>query len=1070
MDTEPQLWDAARVLFYYSRETSQAFYDGRLIFERRYDLVEDRTDYNFRPVEKQPASAPRTNALVRGTSEFWQAFYEGRVILESRYDPDKRETIETFRLAEQYPPANVDEAEVTREANYLQQKRKPAAPPICATCGQKVTLSTDEQELYNKSGDSALIYCPDCWEDFKTFLTGLEGGGMEEESLSLCVDCGQLFELTKGEQELYKAGRPALSRCPSCREYYKTQLSEEQPAPLEDAREVVSPLPPVPPPTYGSLNRPQGNVPPDAQKEQYQPAAGWSRLGKNIQTGEYVDVPQASRRQGLYIIGANGTGKTGLIEHLILQDINQGLGVGLLDAHGDLTNAILEKMTKRLEDVILLDITDEDHPFGLNLFACPNPQSPTEVQKIVDLVMHIFEKLYDVSRQTPRMAQYLRNCTYTLVANPGYTMAEIPLLLQDDECRKKLVAQVTDPQVRLFWKTYESMKPSEQRQEAASTINKMDEFLQPLPRNIVGQAKTTVNMLQVMDERKILLVKLSAQLDQVTSLVGSLIIALFLNAAYSRASIPINKRKQFNLYADEFQRFATEDFATLLTEARKFGIATTIAHQARYQPGMTDGIRAVSLQAANYVMFRVTPPDADELAGGFDITPQAAWEEELEEEWVEVLKEEWYERKEEEVTDGEEEIQTPVRDVVQHLLRNGHTSNTVNAFARYLELLDKNSQEEVDRKYNDMGAKVVEIFPPVFYNRSKTIWDMYLYDPEIVKDALIKLNNLLYQSMTGGGIGDTQSIEEDFARVLGYEHYYITHVVPNTIWFENTRKNIENKLRKREEAQRDGTLKYLAPDGILADLTGDLKIHVIVGELEYKWQENLFRPYGFMEKRIYEVPKEYRYNLLKQIAEEILPLEKLRYEYFHTTLLNTLAELQQSPITRGSGLYKPRTRKQITYLTHPRETITHPRKTIMHPQRPYQDVKNDIANQLSGLPPFTARVKIAVNNGAIEHTIKTLAPGQGIGKALQQRIADIQARNRNPSYGGYCQPRKAVETEITKRQTSCSGFPPAHPQPQQPIPQQPRHARQVPVQGKCQNCGASNLPGSKFCNQCGTML
>src|SRR5437588_12691118 len=140
----------------------------------------------------------------------------------------------------------------------------------------------------------------------------------------------------------------------------------------------------------------------------------------------------------------------------------------------------------------------------------------------------------------------------------------------------------------------------------------MDELLQPLPRNIVGQGKTTVNIQQVMDERKILLVKLSAQLDQVTSLVGTLMIALFLNAAYSRASLPINKRKQFNLYADEFQRFATEDFATLLTEARKFGIATTIAHQTRQQLGEKN--RSTSLQAANLVVFRVTGPDAHELA------------------------------------------------------------------------------------------------------------------------------------------------------------------------------------------------------------------------------------------------------------------------------------------------------------------------------------------------------------------------------------------------------------------------------------------------------------------------
>ncbi len=406
----------------------------------------------------------------------------------------------------------------------------------------------------------------------------------------------------------------------------------------------------------------------------------FSKLGTDTDTGQIVELPQASRRQGLYIIGANGTGKTGLIEHLILQDIDQGLGVGLLDPHGDLVNAVLAKMTKREDDVILLDIQDEDHPFGLNIFECSNPQSPTAVQKIVDLVMHIFEKLYDVSRQTPRMAQFLRNCTHTLVANPGYTMADIPLLLQDEQCRSKLVAQVKDPQVQLFWKTYNALRPSEQFDRAESTINKMDELLQPLPRNIVGQAKTTVNIQRVMDDRKILLVKLSAQLDQVTSLVGSLIIALFLNAAYSRASIPVNKRKQFNLYADEFQRFATEDFATLLTEARKFGIATTIAHQARYQPGMTDGIRAVSLQAANFVVFRVTSLDADELAGGFKITPEEAWEEELEEEQLEIREQERLEMME--VLDGEEEIYTHAKNVVKALLDGGeHKSDVVNRFA-----------------------------------------------------------------------------------------------------------------------------------------------------------------------------------------------------------------------------------------------------------------------------------------------------------------------------------------------------------------------------------------------------
>src|SRR5437763_15325351 len=119
----------------------------------------------------------------------------------------------------------------------------------------------------------------------------------------------------------------------------------------------------------------------------------FSVLGIDTQTNQRVELPQASRRQGLYIIGANGTGKTGLIENLVMQDINQGLGVGVLDPHGDLTNAILAKMTKRVEDVILLDIAEFHYPFGLNLFACPNPTDLQVVTEAQSKVMHIFKKL-----------------------------------------------------------------------------------------------------------------------------------------------------------------------------------------------------------------------------------------------------------------------------------------------------------------------------------------------------------------------------------------------------------------------------------------------------------------------------------------------------------------------------------------------------------------------------------------------------------------------------------------------------------------------------------------------------
>jgi hypothetical protein len=218
---------------------------------------------------------------------------------------------------------------------------------------------------------------------------------------------------------------------------------------------------------------------------------------------------------------------------------------------------------------------------------------------------------------------------------------------------------------------------------------------------------------------------------------------------------------------------------------------------------------------------------------------------------------------------------------------------------------------------------------------------------------------------------------------------------------------------------------------------------------------------------------------------------------FFSDLLNMLHALAANPIKENSGLVQPRKRKQINILTHPRETLTHPRKVIMHPQRTYQDVQKDIANQLSGFPNFTARVKISetapqnpgkkclscklLNNlGAKycascgkqlpapnEYTLTTLKPLGGIGKAaLLQRLTSIQGNNIQK---GYVRDRTSIEAEIINRQTGCSsGSAPA--QPQQPSPQQPRHARQVPVQEKCKNCGASNSPGAKFCNQCGTKL
>jgi Type IV secretion-system coupling protein DNA-binding domain len=371
-------------------------------------------------------------------------------------------------------------------------------------------------------------------------------------------------------------------------------------------------------------------------------------LGRDEKTSSLVTLSQATRRQGMHIIGSNGTGKSTLIANLIAQDMEQGFGVGLLDPHGDLTRDVLSRVPdNRIEDVILLDLMDSSYPFGLNLFQCPDITNTEKVAVTVGFVMHVFEKVWDVGTQTPQLAQVLRNVTVTLIENQGMTFTEIPLLLQDETVRAKLIKNVKNNQVRLFWTIYNNMRASEQLDRVSSILNKVDALLiQPIIANIVGQSQTTIDFRKIMDEGKILLVQLSPQLEDISSLVGAVIMGQLLNAALSRKDIPEEQRRQFNLYADEYQRFATEDFATLLSEARKFGIATTIAYQTLSQLDLTN--RGSSLNAATKFVFRVTGDDGKELAREYDHTPPPP----------QII--------------GDEPVRAPTQNRLEHLLEKDH--------------------------------------------------------------------------------------------------------------------------------------------------------------------------------------------------------------------------------------------------------------------------------------------------------------------------------------------------------------------------------------------------------------
>jgi len=439
--------------------------------------------------------------------------------------------------------------------------------------------------------------------------------------------------------------------------------------------------------------------------------SGRSEIGTDTHTGQLVHISQANRRQGLYMIGVNGTGKSTLLAHLIVQDIEQGLGVCLLDPHGDLTAQVLARVPEnRVQDVVLLDLMDSRYPFGLNLFACPNAQDIEHVAFTAGFVMHVFEKVWGVGTETPLLSQFLRNVTYTLISNPGMTFAEIPHLLVDETAREKLVGNVKNNQVRLFWQTYNRLRSTDQLERASGTLNKADAFLtQPIIANIVGQSKATVNFRTMMDTGKILLVQLTPRLEDISNLIGAVIIGQLLNAALSRKDIPEEKRRQFNLYADEFQRFATEDFATLLSEARKFGVATTIAHQ--YLDQLDHANRGASVNAANLIVFRVSGQDAAELAKEFDTTPPPP----------DII--------------GQRPLFSPKRDVVDHLVKNGHKNPMVNTFAsEYIVSLTDVLRQNANRQTIDWMDKT-------------KFFELSFLAVDDLREGIHELNNILYACM-----------------------------------------------------------------------------------------------------------------------------------------------------------------------------------------------------------------------------------------------------------------------------------------------------------------------------------
>jgi hypothetical protein len=357
------------------------------------------------------------------------------------------------------------------------------------------------------------------------------------------------------------------------------------------------------------------------------PAWNGSVIGLDVATDAPVYLPFSERASGLYCLGKTGFGKSTLFINLIIQDIEAGFGICVIDPHGDLIDDVLERVPKSRErDVIVVELTDREFAFGLNLFECADSNDEVAIADTAEQVVQVFKKVWGTGETASwgsRLEDLLRSIAHTMLANPGRTLLDVPRLLYDDAFRAQLVARVKNQAVVEFWqKEYDPLHDKEQREMRSSTLNKVRAFnSNPLLKHIVGQESSTIDFRTVMEQNQVLLVKLSARHEDSTKLLGTTIVGRLLHAALLRAEISRAERTYFGIYADEYDWFATPDFAALLTQVRKYNIATTIAHQFRDQLDYKN--KGATLQTANLIVFRVTGQDADELAGGFDHTPPA---------------------------------------------------------------------------------------------------------------------------------------------------------------------------------------------------------------------------------------------------------------------------------------------------------------------------------------------------------------------------------------------------------------------------------------------------------------
>ncbi|MEK9132549.1 MAG: DUF87 domain-containing protein [Patescibacteria group bacterium] len=321
-------------------------------------------------------------------------------------------------------------------------------------------------------------------------------------------------------------------------------------------------------------------------------------------------LKREDRRRHLYVVGKSGTGKSKMLELLIKEDIMAGHGVGVLDPHGDLVDSILKYIPEnRINDVVYFNPADFEFPVAFN----PLEHVPPELRVRVTIgFIDIFKKLFG-NNWTNRLEHVLRYTTLALLDSPNTTVLSILKMLSDKNYRQKIVSRIQDSVIKNFWvNEFAAWSEKFDNEAIMPILNKVGQFVSTsLIRNIVGQPTNKIDIQDIMDSGKILLMRISKGNlgEENAALIGSMVVTKIQQAAMARTGIPEENRRDFYLYCDEFQYFATDTFAEILSEARKYHLNLTMAHQ--YMGQLSHMIRTTAFgNVGTIINFRVGAEDA----------------------------------------------------------------------------------------------------------------------------------------------------------------------------------------------------------------------------------------------------------------------------------------------------------------------------------------------------------------------------------------------------------------------------------------------------------------------------